>query len=185
MRWREFPGSCNSSLYCGRSILPSPFFVLGYDKGFRSSAMSKLPERTWAGIGDGPSLDSIEFCLLRLSWLLWREREFFFLLIVSILGKPNSSSSSSPYTISSSSSSGPSRTSQLPTDEFPKFEYGFRSGDWYGCLVADGVGELRLDEIGGVCGREDEPSDRESNLSISAWEYEAPMTLEDRVDCPR
>jgi hypothetical protein len=43
------------------------------------------------------------------------------------------------------------------------------------------VGEARAEVAGGVCGREEEPIDSESNLSISACEYDAPITL---VDLP-
>ena len=61
-------------------------------------------------------------------------------------------------------------------------EYGFLSGDWYRCRSGGGVGDaLAEDVVGGVWGREEEPRDRESNFSMSAWEYEAPMTFEDRL----
>lgn len=45
IKCNELAGSFNNSLYCGRKILPSPFFAVGYDRGLRSSAISKLLER--------------------------------------------------------------------------------------------------------------------------------------------
>jgi hypothetical protein len=60
--------------------------------------------------------------------------------------------------------------------EVPSTLYGFLSGDWYR-RSRDGVGDPLDDVVGGVRGLELEPSDSESNFSMSACEYDAPMTL--------
>lgn len=41
------------------------------------------------------------------------------------------------------------------------------------------MGDARAEVTGGVLGREEEPSESESNFNISACEYDAPTTLED------
>ena len=148
MRWSEFAGSRSISWYCGRSILPSTFFAVGYVGIPRSSAISPLSIPRHANepeplFGMLPPASFADGGCFRLP----------FLRIFAILGRPNSSSSSSNMSPSSTSSS-----SQSWSVFRKKLLYDGRAGRGEVVFLLGAALDSRLwDAEGGVRGREFDP----------------------------